>query len=926
MFKKKLVLIFTLPIIFGSTSLHPRRRSTKNSISSVLHMAEPDEIIQPSHQSKNAVAMNEQPIPKADFKPAIEKTITTQQDQKTVDYATKQKIAPESGDQTISLVEKKANAENKQPTAVTQHAEERVNKTKNDDQTNETNRTLSQELDALPLELSHKKKDSHAAAVKALNTLAPKQEMVEFNFENADLQNLVTQIEDIFKVSFISDEAIQPAKQGAKSIKGNKISFKTNKPLTQKEAWDLFITFLQIAGFAVVPQPQPNFYRIQSLESSLKAPIPTYIGINSDLLPATDEIIRYVYFIENSAPDSIKTIIDSLRSTSSSLIVLQDHRAFILTDKSYNIRALMTIVKELDRVTMPQAMSILKLRKVDAQQVKVLYDSLMQGEDKNQPRFLTGPRKPPTALYFPENIRLIAEPRTNALILLGSQEGIKKIEDFITKYVDVEIDQAPSPLHIFQLKFADAVTVAEIMSNVTQFGQNTAAGQTGGVRGGDKYLQPMSFTAERETNRIIVRGNYDDFLKAKTIMEQLDEPQPQVALEVLILSVTVDNIKELGTQLRSKATQGTDNFLGKNVKFQTSGLFAGHAPSGIVENTTAPLGVDRLLGNLLNLVTAAGPGNTILTLGQDIFGVWGLVQALQSITNLQVISNPFVWATNKTEALVSIGETRRVVTGQIFSGNTTADSMGSDQAMLTVKITPQINSDGMIVLDLVVDITEFTNPINFTDPTKTTKKIVTKTVVADKEVLALGGLIRNRTDDNQFQTPLLGRIPLLGWFFKNKHKENLKDNLLILISTRIIQPAETARVNEFTQERIIDYYGTLDEMHPVVEQRDPIHKLFFRDSDQQKVAENFIFKRQKRTARRKRKTESSPEESSSAITSIATPLIDEERPLNQPPAQELTKADPIKEDPYKKILDKQRQKNSSLTAALSKSPATGAQA
>ena len=91
----------------------------------------------------------------------------------------------------------------------------------------------------------------------------------------------------------------------------------------------------------------------------------------------------------------------------------------------------MRIIRELDKVSMPQAMSVLKLKRVDAAHVKSLYDSLTKTEQPRGRARLFGPRRSATSLYFPENARMIVEPRTNALVLLGTQDDIKKIEDFV---------------------------------------------------------------------------------------------------------------------------------------------------------------------------------------------------------------------------------------------------------------------------------------------------------------------------------------------------------------------------------------------------------------------------------------------------------------------------------------------------------------
>lgn len=656
------------------------------------------------------------------------------------------------------------------------------------------------------------------------------EDSIEFNFEHADLQNFIKQIEEIFEVTFISDDALQPLPQGKKALKGNKITFKTHAPLTKKEAWNLFLSFLDIAGFAVIPHNEPKIFRITTIDAARKSPLPSYIGVDYTTLPDSDEIIRYVYFLENASTETIKGIIEPLRSSSSQgFVELKEHKGFMLTDKAYNIKMLMKIVKELDKVSIPESMAILKLRNADAKEVQELYTSLLPKEEQIS-RFFT--KKQPTSLYFPENTRIIAEPRTNTLILLGPVDAIKKIESFIIKYIDVELDQAYSPLYTYQLKYADAVTVADIMNKVTQFGKDTEAGKYGGVRGIDQYMRPIVFIPERETNKLIIKGYYEDYLKSKKILDQLDEAQPQVAIEVLIVSVDINDTKSLGAQLRSKVP-GPNGLLGNNIKFQTSGLYAnGNGP--IVTNppsgapTQPNTGVDRLLGNLLNLITGASPGTTLLTLGRDALGVWGIFQALQTVTDAEVVSNPFLLATNNTKATVKLGTERRVKTSEVV-GTQSVNAFGADDANLEVVITPQINSDGMIVLKVSVELDEFTDPFNQTSATKLQRNITTNAIVANQEVLALGGLIRNNIVSVESKVPVLGDIPVLGWFFKNKRKEERKQNLLVLISTRIIAPHTDKDAREFTNYHVADYQESLAHMQSSSNLHDPIYRLFFQD-------------------------------------------------------------------------------------------------
>jgi len=675
-------------------------------------------------------------------------------------------------------------------------------------------------------------------------------EEIEFHFENASLLNLIAQIEEIFGITFITDDILDPLPKDGKTIKGNKISFKTHQPLTKRQAWNLFVTFLDIAGFNIVPMPEPKMFRIQKFASVLKAAVRSYIGVDPDTLPENEEIIRYVYFIENSTVEAITNIVNSLKGAGAELISLREHRGFILTDKAYNIKMLMKIVKELDQVSMPQSMSVLKLLRTDAIEVKKLYDSLINADEKQDyTSRLFASRKQPTSSYFPENTRIIAEPRTNTLILLGSQDAIQKIEEFIVKNVDVDIDVPYPRLQPVKLKYADAATVAEILTGLTKFGSDTPAGKSGGVRGGDKYLKSMSFTPVRETNTLIIQGDYDDYLQVLEIVKELDAPQPQIAVEVLVISITNNDKKQLGTQLRSKVPGSTQGILGNNVVFQTSGFLASGSPSNVVENTSASLGVQRLLGNLANLANTAAQGNTLLTLGADMFGVWGIFNILQTVTNAQIISNPFMIVSNKAEAKIELGEARRIVESQIIpSAGPTQVSEKNDQAVLSVTVTPQINADdGKIILNIVIVNDEYLEPASGAPSSgnKNHKEIVTSTMVSDGEVLALGGITRNKIEHQLNKVPVLGDIPGLGWFFKNKEKKETKENLLILFSTRIIEPDVPTTANKFTQEKIADYHETMCDMHDVSEARDPIYQMFFamRSDGTEAIVDEFIFER-----------------------------------------------------------------------------------
>lgn len=680
-------------------------------------------------------------------------------------------------------------------------------------------------------------------AIRPASATDDPSDTIEINFENTDLQNLLNWVSDVFAVNFLTDDAVNPLPQGGKTISGNKITFKTHKPLTKKQVWDLFVTFIDVFGLAVVKGPGENFYKIVSSDpnaprSANKSPLPAFINTNWEDLPDSEIRIRYAYYVKNSTLATIQGLVDSFRSSTSNLKMLPDLNVFVLTDKSFNIRSIMKIISELDSTSLPESMSVLKLKHADAEDVKNLYESLTRKEDsRGLAARLLGTKKLPTTVYFPEDLRVFAERRSNTLIIFGTQEGIDKLEKFIINYVDTELKVPYSPLYIYELQYTKAEDIATILTNVTKFAPDSPASQSGGVRDGNKYLRPMVFQAEPSGNRLLINAEKEDYLKVLDVIKQLDIKQPQVAIEVLIVNVITTDDRELGIQIRNK----TPDSLAKNIDFQSSGLGlgGGAAASPVVNPTTG-----SLLGNLIQLAQNQTPGATLLTISNLATGVWGILRVLQSEVDTQVVSNPFLVTTNNYSAQVSLGETRRVQTGVVQS-QLSSETFGDISANLTVQITPLINAEGNINLQVAISIDAFTDTNNPTSATKNTNTIKTNANVGNRQVLALGGLLKSNEADITTKVPGIGDIPVIGWIFKNKTKIKTKNNLLVFISPRIVEPKLEGGIDTYSREKTEYSKQIMRDMRHPSERRDVIHRWFFKDTPNENTQyiDNFVAKR-----------------------------------------------------------------------------------
>ena len=458
-------------------------------------------------------------------------------------------------------------------------------------------------------------------------------ESVVFNFEDVDLKKVADYMEKVHKVKFVTEDILDTHKKGP-SLAGNKISFRTNAPLSKKESWNLFITFLSMAGLDVITMSQAGFYKIVPLPNAPQEAIPAYIGASPSLLPDNDMIVRYVYFMQNGDPAKVQALISKFQGSTGTLTVYKDLKALIFTDKSYNIKSLMAIVKEFDKPVAPQVMSVVKLKRVNVEDVISLYNSL-RPTAQTQQRAWSPEAKDNGEDFFSANVVLAQDKRTNTLILLGTKEAVAKIENFIATYVDIEVKDDKPPVFVYYLEYTNATEMQKTLSSLVSYGSQTSAGQYGGVRDGQKYLQQMNIVADVHSNSLIINTTPEDYKAVEDLIKQLDVPQKQIALEVLIVQITSINQKELGSQISGP---NNDNTFLRNVSAQTSGI---PPASGIVTTPGGDGLAQSIKSSLASLLS--GPvgqvGSTVLTFGKPIWAVFKILKTTSSIKRTERLNS-----------------------------------------------------------------------------------------------------------------------------------------------------------------------------------------------------------------------------------------------------------------------------------------------
>lgn len=638
------------------------------------------------------------------------------------------------------------------------------------------------------------------------------------NFENADLKSFVDYMGNLKKINVYTDP----------KIAGNKISLSIREPLSLEGAWKAFLTILEMSGFSIINVD--GLYRVVPKATKYFEPLPIYIKTPPEKLPDSDITIRYVTFLTNITTGKVQELLRSMLSPNSGLIQHSAANGFVITDKSYNIKAAMSVIQELDRSDVKQAVTVMRLKRANADDVKDLLDRLIGQKEKISPLArLLGRTTESSAEYFPSATKIIKEPRTNSLILLGDIKAIKKIEDFIINHVDTELKGVKSPLHVYELQHMDVEQIKDVLEKVVGSGEEgggeaSAISKYGGIRGGVKYFKKMKFEIDKSGNRLIAHSTDDqDWKLLKKTIKNLDKPQPQVAIETLIVGVDFDDTKQIGSQIRNKKY----GQFGSNINAQAANL------ESVVFQKDANGNNVSILGDLLQKMTF-GIGSTVLTFGK-LGNVWGMVQLLKSQVNTSVLYQPFVVAKNMRQATVEVGETRRVQMQRAISdqGSTgSASGYKDDKETITLKVKPQINLDGIINLDIDVSIKEFVpTSADPTRPDTTNRTFNTKASVANGQVLVLGGFVKTKVLEDNYRTPLLSRVPILGWLFKSKNRQITKQYIFVFMSPTILKSRTTPGTNLYTKMKLHQVKSDIEDSIQVGKTCDPIHNWFFGSDD-----------------------------------------------------------------------------------------------
>lgn len=627
-------------------------------------------------------------------------------------------------------------------------------------------------------------------AAKADTTPLPGgDEMVYLNVQDQDIADVIRQISKATGKNFIIDDKVR-----------GKVTIMSEKMMSKEEAYQAFLSALEVAGFTTVTGPG-GIIKIISLKDAVSAPIPIHV----DSTPYTDSYVTRLISLKNISALEMSNAIKGLISKSGNMFAYPATNTLIITDSGTNIDRLMKIIKELDQEGPQQVLEIIPINYADAKQLAQTVLSLFEIEAKGGQA--AGAKRAGTAEMsdIKDVSKIIADERTNSLIVLASKRAIDQVRDIIAK-LDMPLEMADTgTVHVHYLKYASAKDLAATLSAITSGGKAAApkaaatTGKEGAAASAPTVAQlegGVSIGADETTNALIITASAKDY---KTLVDELisklDIPRRQVYLEAIVMELEVEKKGQAGVTGYGGAGNSTVlgfGGVGSRDFNALSGLFS---PTGFF---TSP----GILGGLLSRdtvtidVPSASGGSTTLSI--PAFAAF--MNFLQTYRDFNIVSMPNILTLDNQKASIEV--TRIQYAKKVSTIATTGTVQAEPIEMpagLTLEITPQISEGDAVRLQIHHKLENFTgDPDPSTGAAPKAKREITTSVMAlNGQTVVLGGLMEDRTTHSKSKVPLLGDIPLLGFLFRTSSNSTTKSNLLVFITPHVIKdPSDFADVTK----------------------------------------------------------------------------------------------------------------------------------
>ncbi|MFA9476726.1 type II secretion system secretin GspD [Phycisphaerales bacterium AB-hyl4] len=626
-----------------------------------------------------------------------------------------------------------------------------------------------------------------------------------------------------------------------------RVTLISRQPLSLEDTIDVLNSVLAEQGYAAIHTGRS--LRIVRRNDARRHDVPVHAGNDPAAIKVGEQIITQVIPIRHADARQLRDDLNPLLPEFATLTANERTNSLILTSSGSNVRRIVEIVSSLDRgLAAAVDVRVFALEYASARDAARLVNELFGEQSARRDQQERDPRRRfmrARGMIEDEddnggspgvNVTASADERTNTVVVTGPPETLAIIEGVLE---DLDANPAATQaVMVYSVKNGRAQQMAEVLNNllqtanlVTRNGTNVRGGGGGGVaprrgggggggggggwRGGDagdalpdpdnrladagllaqlngedgrtmtdapiwsqfddreaaELLENasdldggISIVADPDTNTLILLTSSRNFEQLRGILDELDRPVPQVVIRVLIAEVTHERGLELGAEwsvINPRDSGQTTLFTSLNV----------------AQEATQP-----------------GAGMVFRMLETD---VQATIRALGRDSKIDVLSRPSILTSDNQEASIIVGNnvpfirrSRTTDAGQVIN------DIEYEDIGIILTVTPHINPDGLVTLDVSPEISAITDSsIRISEtvqaPIFSRRAANARVAVRDGQTIVIGGLMEDSKTQIVNKVPLLGDIPLLGALFRNTSDSLTKTELLIFLTPEVVKDPMT---------------------------------------------------------------------------------------------------------------------------------------
>ena len=559
------------------------------------------------------------------------------------------------------------------------------------------------------------------------------------NYEDVDITKVTQDIAQFSKKTIILDPRVK-----------GKVTIYSNANLNRKQVWDVYLRTIQVNGFSAIVEE--GFVRVVPENEATRD--------DSLLSLSSGDYQTLVIPLINRSTEEILPMLKPITGRQSHLSSIPSINSILLVDRISNVDRIKGLIKDLDKNNTAK-ISIIKLENLSSIEAVRILDKLKAQNNPTINKFIAIP-------FSPSNAVIVS---ANEFVTSNIKETLKSLDGDI---------RSNDSIDVIYLKYAKSDDISSILNSIS----GGFPPDTDGVK--------TVITHHVPTNSLIISSAESNLGTIRNIISQLDIRRAQVLVEAIIVELSETAAKSLGIETIFNGNDKNSVPIGIT-RFGGSGPDLLSIVGSAADSTDVTLSTTASASLLNTQGLIAGFGD--LTPGKDNFV--GIINAIAQDLNSNILSTPSILAMDNELATSIIGQEIPITTGESLGTNNSNPFRTTSRQEVGIKleVTPQINEGSSVVLKIKIEVSGVAGvPMSGIDIITNKRAIETTALVDNNQIIVLGGLVDEDTQDSISKVPLLGSIPVFGRLFQSTSSTTVKKNLMVFLRPTIIIDSASANV------------------------------------------------------------------------------------------------------------------------------------